>query len=459
MMSRSKSRTKPGPVIAVLGTGTIGAPMARNLARAGFDVRVCDRVSERSKALVADGATFADTPGEAVMDADIVITSLYDAAVVRDVFDAAAAHLRPGAVWAEMSTIGIDDVAPLAQLAREHGVLFVDAPIQGAKPLAEKGELLIYAAGPANAQPVLEPVFDVLGRRTEWLDETHASTAATAIKLVVNAWVFALTTAAAEAVALAQALDVDPEHFRAAIAGGPLDNTWAQMKTSAIIEENFSPLFPVHAALKDTKLITDAAASADVRLDLATAVRDRFQRAVEQGHADDDMVATYHASFDERPNPPQADTRRASSTPAAATTFSRASIAAEAAQRAIAAATAEATSLGIPMTIAVVDESGIPKSLTRMDGASVASTELALDKAYTTVALGKGKPTHELFEMFSGDPSLLAGIPGRGRLTLIGGGWPIIIDGQVVGAVGVSGGRAVDDARVAQAGVAAVTGL
>jgi 3-hydroxyisobutyrate dehydrogenase len=295
-MSSHDSQRKPG--VAVLGTGAMGSAMARNLLRAGFDVTAWNRSPEKAEALAGDGATVAGSPGAAVAAADIMLTSLFDGAAVRDVLGAAAGDLRSGAVWAEMSTLGLHDVSGLAELAGQRDVVFVDAPVQGARPLAEKGELLIYAAGPASAEPVLAPVFDVLGRRTEWLDQTGGSTAATALKLVVNGWLFALTTASAEAVALAQGLGVNPERFQAAIAGGPLDNPWAQLKSSAILEGDFSPLFAVRAAEKDADLIAEAAEAAGVRLDVGAAVRDRFRRADANGHADDDMVATYHASFD-----------------------------------------------------------------------------------------------------------------------------------------------------------------
>jgi 3-hydroxyisobutyrate dehydrogenase len=288
---------RENPTVALLGTGAMGSAMARRLLAAGLAVTVWNRSVDKAEALSADGATVAGSPGEAVAQADVVLTSLFDGDAVREVIDAAAPQLRAGTVWAEMSTLGIDEVVPLAELADEHDIVFVDAPVQGARPLAEKGELLIYAAGRAEAKPVLEPIFEVLGRRTDWVDHRHGSTAATAIKLVVNGWLFALTTASAEAVALARRLGVDPERFQEAIAGGPLDNPWAQLKSSAIIESDFAPLFPVRAAEKDAGLIADAAASAGVQLDVAAAVRERFQRATAQGHADDDMVATYHASF------------------------------------------------------------------------------------------------------------------------------------------------------------------
>lgn len=281
------------PTIAVLGTGILGTPIARNLARVGYPVRAWNRTPAKARPLADDGATVAQTPAEAVDGAGVILTVLYDADATRAAIEAAAPGLERGAVWADMGTLGVDQVEPLAELARTHELVFVDAPVQGARPLAEKGQLLIYAVGPDEVRPVLEPIFDVLGRRTDWLEGPKE---ATALKLVVQSWVYALTAAAGEAVALARGLGVDPERFRAAIEGGPLDNAWAQLKSASIIEGDFAPVFPVRGAAKDTALIAAAADAAGVRVDLAAAARERFERAAARGHAEDDIAAAYFAS-------------------------------------------------------------------------------------------------------------------------------------------------------------------
>lgn len=287
----------PKPVIAFLGLGAMGAAMARNLLDSGFEVRLWNRSPEKAEALAAAGGSAFASPADAVAEAEVVLSSLYDPAAVREVAVLALPGMRPGTIWAEMSTLGIGDVGPLAALAGQRDVTFVDAPVQGARPLAEKGELLVYAAGPASSRATLEPIFEVLGRRLDWLDETAGGTAASALKLVVNNWVFALTTASGEAMALAEGLGVGPEHFLEAIAGGPLDNGWAQAKAGAIVERDFAALYPLSAAAKDAELILAAAASAGVRIDQADAVRERFARAAAQGHAGEDMSASYWASF------------------------------------------------------------------------------------------------------------------------------------------------------------------
>jgi uncharacterized protein GlcG (DUF336 family) len=136
--------------------------------------------------------------------------------------------------------------------------------------------------------------------------------------------------------------------------------------------------------------------------------------------------------------------------------ISKRSIGAAAAHRAIEAGLAKAAEMGMAVTVAVVDESGVTTALARMDGASTSSVELAVDKAYTVVALGFGASTAELFEIVKNDEPLHAGMPARGRFVFFGGGSPIRDGEQVIGAVGVSGGHYSEDVQVAEAAVAAL---
>jgi len=138
-----------------------------------------------------------------------------------------------------------------------------------------------------------------------------------------------------------------------------------------------------------------------------------------------------------------------------ANTFPKASITAEAAHQAIAAAEAKAREIETPMDIAVVDDAGVLKAFSRMDGAPLLSIQIAQDKAYT--AVGFGMPTHGWHDFIKDDPPLADGAPtGIDRLVIFGGGYPIEIDGQVVGAIGVSGGHYTQDQQVAEAGLEAL---
>lgn len=135
-------------------------------------------------------------------------------------------------------------------------------------------------------------------------------------------------------------------------------------------------------------------------------------------------------------------------------TITKKSITLEAAEKAIAAAQGEAGKIGVPMCIAVVDESGTLKAFTRQDGAALLSVEIAIDKAYTAISFGI--PTHAWFDFVKNDPPLLHGITKWPRLVVFGGGYPIKLEGQVAGGIGVSGGHYTQDMQVAKAGLAAL---
>lgn len=129
------------------------------------------------------------------------------------------------------------------------------------------------------------------------------------------------------------------------------------------------------------------------------------------------------------------------------------SISAELAQKMIDAAVAKANSLGVPQNIAILDDGGNLKAFYRMDGAPILSIEIAQNKAYTALF---GFPTQDFFNFIQGDPSLLAGIPQLPRVAAYGGGFPIKIDGAIVGAIGVSGGTVQNDVDCAQAALSLV---
>jgi 3-hydroxyisobutyrate dehydrogenase len=231
-----------------------------------------------------------------VRNADVIVTILADGDAVLETMSAAAPGLRAGQVWVQASTVGVTALEPLARLARAHGLVLLDAPVLGTRQPAEQGALTVLVAGPDTARAAAQRVFDAIGQRTLWLAAEPGT--ASRFKLVLNSWVLALTTGAAEALALAKGLDLDPRLFLKTVAGGPLDCGYLQAKGAAILDGDFSPNFTVEMAGKDARLITEAAGLAGVRLDVAPAIAERFRRAAGLGHADEDMAATYLASFD-----------------------------------------------------------------------------------------------------------------------------------------------------------------
>lgn len=139
-------------------------------------------------------------------------------------------------------------------------------------------------------------------------------------------------------------------------------------------------------------------------------------------------------------------------------TFIKKSLCAAVAQHLIIAAIERAKMIEKPMVIAIVDESGQLKAFHRMDGAALLSIEVAQNKAYSAVANAWGHATHEIYTHISKDPATLIGIPQIPRYTVFGGGYPIRIDGEIVGAIGISGGNVTQDRDVAEAALSTLKG-
>ncbi len=288
---------RPAPRVAVLGTGLMGAPMARNIAGAGCQVSVWNRSPEKASSLAAPNITPAADPAVAAQHADVIVTMLKDASAIADVMsalpDAESAPASP-VCWLQMGTVGPADMSGLETLAARKGLTLIDAPVLGTRQPAEAGQLLVLAAGPDDAKEIVQPVLDAVGKATRWLDTTPGM--ATRLKLALNSWVFALTHGAAESLALARGLGLDPELVADTLRGGPLDSAFFQIKAQAMTSGDFTPAFTIDNAVKDSALIVDAALAAGVRADLAKAGLTRYQRAQTQGHGGADMAATYLAS-------------------------------------------------------------------------------------------------------------------------------------------------------------------
>ena len=193
--------------VAVLGIGAMGHGMAASALRAGIPVIVWNRTMEATRDLAERGAQVATSAADAARRAAIVVTMVTDTdaviSIARD--QGMLAALAPGAIWAQMSTIGvagIDRVAAMASAERPD-VTLLDAPVSGSKDPAERGELTIFASGPGEVRLRVAPLFGALGQRTIWVGETGAGTR---LKLVNNTWLAFANEAVSASVALAHQL-------------------------------------------------------------------------------------------------------------------------------------------------------------------------------------------------------------------------------------------------------------
>jgi 3-hydroxyisobutyrate dehydrogenase len=267
----------------------MGHGMATSTMRAGIPTIVWNRDPEATRDLAELGADIAATAVDAARQAAIVVTMVTDAnavlSIARD--HGMLSALEPGAIWAQMSTIGlagIDSVVALVEQQRPD-IMLVDAPVSGSKEPAARGELTIFASGPDDARARVTPLFDALGHRTIWVGPVGTGTR---MKLVNNTWLAFGAEAVADSVALAHQLGLKTETVLDALHDGPLMSSWQAAKLQRITKDDFSPQFALHLALKDVHLALDAAG--DSPFDALGCLADEWQRAVDLGFGDEDLT-------------------------------------------------------------------------------------------------------------------------------------------------------------------------
>jgi 3-hydroxyisobutyrate dehydrogenase len=275
--------------VAVLGIGAMGHGMADSALRAGIPVIVWDRRVEAARDLAGRGAQVAASAAEAARRAGIVVTMVTDAdaviSIARD--QGMLAALAPGAIWAQMGTIGLAGIDAVAALvsAERPDVTLLDAPVSGSRDPAEHGQLTIFASGPGEARSRVAPLFGALGQRTVWAGGTGAGTR---LKLVNNTWLAFGNEAVAASVALAHRLGLETGTVADALSGGPLVSPWQAAKLDRIAEGEFSAQFALSLALKDVHLALEAAG--DGRLPVLASLAGEWQRAVDQGLGGQDLT-------------------------------------------------------------------------------------------------------------------------------------------------------------------------
>jgi 3-hydroxyisobutyrate dehydrogenase len=292
-MTESKIEKDPMPQVAVIGTGTMGAAMGRRLLGAGMDVHIWSRHPASTMPLVGAGATAFETAPDAAKDADVVITMLPTAEVTAQVmFDGQALEaMKPGSVWVQMATIGVDATERMAESARtlHPDIAYIDAPVSGSREPAENGQLLILASGPRAVARSVEPVFGVLGRGTLWLG---AAGAGSALKLVLNTWLAFQAEGAAEAAALAERMGVPSSALFDALRDNPLASPYALGKLARMVEQDYHADFSLDWALKDLDLAASAGGTGVVPV--ASAIADRWRELLHSGSSGLDVSAARH---------------------------------------------------------------------------------------------------------------------------------------------------------------------
>jgi 3-hydroxyisobutyrate dehydrogenase len=287
-----------GPVVAFLGTGIMGAAMARNAAKAGLTVRGWSVPLADAERLAPDGVEPHPTAAAAAAGANIVVTVVPDAAAIESFAlgeDGFLPALGPEAIWVQCSTVGVAPADRLVALAAEHGATIVDSPLLGSKEPAERAELIMLASGEDEAIDRCQPLFDAISRRVVRLGPAGNGSR---MKMVTNGWIMTTVAATAEAMALAKALGVPGQGFLEGIEGTALDNGYAQIKGRMVLDNEFPPAMRLANGAKDARLVSEATHEAGLSGTVIAAAAKLMARGVELGHAEDDMGAAYFAAIE-----------------------------------------------------------------------------------------------------------------------------------------------------------------
>jgi 3-hydroxyisobutyrate dehydrogenase len=275
--------------VAFIGMGTMGAPMALNLLKAGHEVTVHNRTRQREEPVVAAGATAADSPKAAAIGAEIVITCVSDSPDVEAVMlgDEGVIHgAREGAIAIDMSTISPSVTRHIAQSLAEKGIAMLDAPISGGSEGAQKGTLSIMVGGEDEAFHRAMPVFEAMGKTITHVGPIGAGQITKAINQVIIAGTY---WGVAEGMAMGLKAGLDMEKVVQAVGGGAA-GSWGLTNRSGNMINNEYPLgFRVRFHRKDLNIALEAARELGVPLPIAAFVEQIETGLIARGYGDEDI--------------------------------------------------------------------------------------------------------------------------------------------------------------------------
>jgi 3-hydroxyisobutyrate dehydrogenase len=273
------------------GLGHMGVPMVTNLVKAGFDVTVYNRTTDKAIALQEKlGVKVAHSPRELAESKDFIITMVTDDAALKEIYEGTdgilSATLQRDMLAIDMSTVSPDTTRQLAALCEAAGIWYLDAPVSGSVKPAQEAQLVIMAGGRAEDFERAKPVFNALGKAAHLLGDAGAGNYA---KLAINTFLGITLQGLSEAVIFAQNNGIPPAQFLPLINNGPIGSAITNLKTTNIVNHDFTPAFQLGLLAKDIRL----AKGQGLDTPIGNALFDTLQDALTQGLATSDMSAIY----------------------------------------------------------------------------------------------------------------------------------------------------------------------
>jgi 3-hydroxyisobutyrate dehydrogenase-like beta-hydroxyacid dehydrogenase len=283
--------------VAFCGLGTMGWPMAANLARAGFDLSVWTHSEGKADRFASEhGARAAATPRDAAEGAGTVITMVIDAPQVETVLlgdRGAAEALQPGSLCLDMSTIAPTAAHELGEALDRRELALLEGPVSGSRPKAEDGTLTIMAGGERSDFERALPLLEAMGELIVLVGPRgHGQMA----KVLTNTLGAVNAAAIAEGVRMVQRAGIDPDRFLEVAAASASGSTQLNLKARPMLEEDFEPLFKLEHMLKDVRACLAEAEALDVDFSLGREAEALYARAAEEGHGEEDFAAVVEAT-------------------------------------------------------------------------------------------------------------------------------------------------------------------
>jgi 3-hydroxyisobutyrate dehydrogenase len=283
--------------VGLIGLGTMGAGMAKNLAKAGFELALATRTAEKARALAAELApvnprvrAFARA-ADVGRESEVVVTCLPDAPEVEEVLlgpEGVAAAARPGTVAVDCSTIAPDAARDLAARLASRGMRFVDAPVSGGQKGAAEGTLTFFVGGDADALERARPVLQAMGRRITHLGASGAGQLGKATNQIIVAVNLA---GVSEGLAFAARAGLPLEPLHEALTAGAA-NSWAlEILGAKMIARDFQPAFAIKHQQKDLAIVLRAAREKGVPLPAAAVVHQLLSALEAQGRGEEGTQA------------------------------------------------------------------------------------------------------------------------------------------------------------------------
>ena len=277
--------------IGFIGIGLMGLPMAKNILKAGYNLKVFNRTKSKAEPLKEYGAKITNTIQDLVKECDIVITMLTEDISVDDVMNSSdfLENLKSQATVIDMSSVKPSTATKHGNNLKIKNINYLDAPVSGGTNGAEEASLAIMVGGD---QKVFDNAFDVL--KTMGNPTLVGPVGSGQVSKLANQIIVGLTIGAvAEAITLCEKAGADPNKMIKALSGGWADSKILQTHGKRMIEKDFTPKGRTYTHLKDMNNILDCANSYNTHLPISNLVKEMYKTLVKNGHGEDDHSSLY----------------------------------------------------------------------------------------------------------------------------------------------------------------------